>query len=129
MPFDKKEWSKEYYEKNKEKLRKYDKEYRENNKEFYKEYMKEYNKEYKKEYFQTEQGKKSNRINTWKRSGVICDDFDELYDLYISIWNCEECDVELVEGNKAYNRKCLDHDHQTGEFRNVLCHNCNIKRR
>ena len=90
---------------------------------------KEYYKVYNKEYYQTEMGKKLQRISNWKKSGVKCDDWDELYDLYISIWNCEECDIELVEGMYGNNKKCLDHDHETGEFRNILCQTCNLKRR
>jgi len=123
-----------------EKRREYLKKYRETHKETHKEYMKKYYKEYheknkekiseqKKEYHKTEQGKKSMRISRWKKSGVICEDFNELYDYYINCRNCEECNVELIEGNKASNRRCLDHNHETGEFRNVLCHTCNTKRR
>ena len=98
----------------------------------HKEYQKQYkddNKDKIKEYNQTEAGKKSKRICNWKRSGVVYDDFNSLYDLYISVWNCEECNVELVEGRYGNNKKCLDHDHNTGAFRNILCQTCNIRRR
>ena len=120
MIYNQKEYQKQYREKNKEKQKEYDKEYREKNKEKI--------KEKKKEYDQTEQGKKSSRIRNWKQIGVKSDDFNSLYDLYISVWNCEECNVELVEGRCGSNCKCLDHDHITGEFRNVLCNSCNTKR-
>ena len=113
-----KEKYKQYREKNKERIKENSKEYREKNKERIREYR-ENNKE---------QGKKSNRINTWKQTGVKSDDFNSLYDYYLNCKNCEECSVELVEGRYGNNRKCLDHDHITGEFRNVLCHTCNIKR-
>jgi len=72
---------------------------------------------------------KSNRIKKWKSRGVKCDDWDILYDKYINTTNCEQCDVELVEGNYGSNKKCLDHNHDTGEFRNVLCNLCNCRRK
>jgi type IV secretory pathway VirB4 component len=112
-----KQYKKEWYEKNKEKLLQQYKEYRENNKEKVKEYR------------QTDNRKKSNRINTWKHKGVKSEDFDKLYEKYINTKNCEKCNVELVEGNYGYNKRCLDHCHETGEFRFVLCNTCNVKYR
>ena len=103
-----------------------------NDKEKRKEYMKEYMKNYKekfKEYKQTEAGKKSGRITNWKKRGVIHDDFNSLYEYYINCKFCEHCNVELVEGSFGNNKKVLDHDHETGLFRNILCHICNCKRR
>ena len=84
----------------------------------------------KKAYDQTEQGKKSSRIDKWKRRGVICENFDDLYDYFINCKNCENCDIELtVDKQSTATTRCLDHCHETGEFRNVLCHSCNVKRR
>ena len=116
-----KEKRKEYLENNKEQV----KEYRENNKEKMKEYMKEYDKQR----CQTETRKKSQRISNWKKTGVKCENFDELYEMYINVKNCEECNIELVEGNYGNNKRVLDHCHKTGEFRNVLCNTCNLRRR
>jgi len=131
-----KEQKKEWYKKNKEKILEQKKEYYENNKEAIAEYGKEYREnnkdkkaEYDKKYKQSEAGKKSSRICNWINSGVICDDFDSLYEYYLNVEFCEECNVELVEGKFGSNKKCLDHDHVTGEFRNVLCQRCNVKRR
>jgi hypothetical protein len=112
--------NKEYYEKNKEKYYEENKEYRKKNKDKIKEKAKEYIK--------TEAGKKTNRISKWKIRGIKSDDYNSLYEYYINVENCEECDVELVEGN-IINGRCLDHDHETGLFRNVLCRSCNIKRK
>jgi hypothetical protein len=119
-----KEYFKEYREKNKEKQREYLKEYYQNNKEKINEQSREYQKEYK----QTEAGKKATRINNWKRMGVKSDDYNSLYEYYLNCKNCEECNVELVEGRYGNNKKCLDHDHNTGQFRNVLCCSCNTRR-
>jgi len=118
------EYKKEYYDKNKDKKLEQSKEYYQNNKDKIKERQKEYSKEYRK----TESRKKSNRIANWKSIGVISDDFNSLYEYYLNVEFCELCDVELVEGSYGNNKKCLDHDHITGEFRNVLCCWCNIIR-
>lgn len=66
---------------------------------------------------------KKRRIRTWIRSGVINEDFDSLYEHFINTNNCELCNV-VLEGN-GKQKKCLDHDHSTGLFRNVLCNVCN----
>jgi hypothetical protein len=111
-----KERKKIYYENNKDKCKATRKIYYENSKDK----IKEYNK--------TEQGKKINRISTWKSYGIINDDFDALYEYYINCNNCEECGIELIEGIYGSNKRCLDHDHETGLFRNVLCNTCNLRR-
>tara|TARA_R110002096_G_scaffold2940_1_gene15039 strand:+ start:425 stop:802 length:378 start_codon:yes stop_codon:yes gene_type:complete len=121
----------------KEYMKEYNKKYREKNKEYYKEYMKEYNKEYqknnkekiavkKKEYRKSDKGLKSDRIGHWKFRGVISDDYDKLYEYYLSIKECENCGIELDNGTNT--TKCLDHCHETGQFRNILCGYCNIIR-
>ena len=121
MPYKDKEYHKKYYEKNKERIKEQRKEYRENNKELIKEYRK------------TPSFKKSNLISKWQRRGVIETDqytFDELYEAYLYCSECEECGVTLTTGRyTTKTTKCLDHDHTTGIFRNILCHCCNIKRR
>ena len=91
-----------------------------------KEKINEYNKEYRK----TPSYKKSYCITNWKKNGVICenDDYSSLYDRYLNCENCEECGVELQTGNAVKNKRCLDHDHKTGLFRNIICNSCNVKR-
>jgi|DEB0MinimDraft_6_1074348.scaffolds.fasta_scaffold01334_10 seryl-tRNA(Sec) selenium transferase len=139
MVYNHKEYQKQYREKNKEKQKEYNKEYYQNNKEKINEQKREYQKEYKeknkeriqerdKTYWKTEAGKKASRINAWKRIGVKSDDYNSLYEYYLNCKNCEECNVELVEGRYGNNKKCLDHDHNTGQFRNVLCISCNTRR-
>ena len=103
---EKAKYKKEYYEKNKEKILLQ-----------------------KKEYFQTEKGKINNKINEWKSNGLICENRDEyeyIYDRWLNSESCEEpkCNKEYTKENK----KCMDHCHITGLFRNVLCNSCNCKR-
>ncbi len=129
MTFD----SKNYYILNKEKILLRQKQYRECNKEKIKEQKKNYfinNKEkrltYDRNYRQTETGKKSQRISKWKQLGIKSDDYDALYTMYISTNKCHLCEIELTEGQGLIGKRCIDHDHSTGLFRNVLCGLCNI---
>ena len=113
-----KEYQLAYYQKNKEKKLEYKREYHKNNKDKIKEWE------------QSPAGRKSGRIQNWKRKGVIHDDFNELYEKYINTEFCEECNCKLtVDRYPTKTTRCLDHCHETGEFRNVLCNYCNLKRR
>tara|TARA_R110001592_G_scaffold6836_3_gene37423 strand:+ start:570 stop:899 length:330 start_codon:yes stop_codon:yes gene_type:complete len=100
-----------------------------------KEYLKNYQKTKKyNDYRKTDKCIKSCKISDWKRKGVICDDFDALYDHYIKTSYCDLCRCELIafDKNPTPNSKCLDHDHDISDrpnFRNVLCNLCNVKRR
>jgi hypothetical protein len=84
-------------------------------------------KQYIKNYIVSDTGKKSRRIAGWKQLGVISDDYEALYNKWKDTTHCEECNIELIGGN-GKNKRCLDHDHKTGLFRNVLCNRCNCKR-
>ena len=121
-----KEYKRLYYEKNKERIKERDRLYYEKNKEI----IREQQIVYQRLYHQTEKGIKGYRINNWKRSGVVCHDFEELYKTYMNISFCDFCKVELTyDKTTTATTKCLDHDHVSGEFRNILCHSCNVKRR
>ena len=105
----KKEYMREYYLKNKQKLNQQHSNYKLNNIDKIREYR------------QTTDGKKTDRIYDWKRRGVIHDDFDELYSLYIATTECMVCNATFKNSKDRH----LDHSHETGEYRNVLCQNCN----
>jgi len=101
-------------------LKEYQKEYREKNKEKIKEYKERNREEILKKNKTDPRYIKSMRISNWKARGVI-GDLDKLYEYYLSIPNCEACDV--IFEDTFY--RCLDHDHETGLFRKVVCRSCN----
>ena len=68
--------------------------------------------------------RKSQTIKNWKKRGVISTDYNKLYENYINNKNCEICKCEYSD----FNKKCLDHSHITGEFKNYICNSCNVKR-
>lgn len=119
-------------EQKKKKLEQDKKNYQDNHKERL-EYFKEKrgteeHKMYMKKFRASEAGIKSARITRMKQLGIISDDYEALYEKWKDTTLCEECNVELVGGNNGANRKCMDHDHKTGAFRNIVCHSCNTKR-
>ena len=65
---------------------------------------------------------KYDAIYNWKNRGLIYDNYDELYEVYINTTECQRCKKEFTEKNK----RCLDHDHTTGLFRKIVCHRCNV---
>jgi len=142
MPYKSKEAQREYYEKNKDKIKEKAKNYREKNKENKKEYNKNYHQENKdkinqqkkeyreenkdkiKEWRKSPAGHKSKMKSNWKEYGVIFDEaggFEKVYERYLNTTECDVCKSGFDETNK----KCLDHDHTTGLFRQILCNRCN----
>jgi len=120
----------------KERKRISDKEFRESEKgkEYYKNYRKtekgqKYSKSEKgklkrKEYLQSEKGIKNTTKGSWKKRGLNMENFEEIYKRYKDAIFCDICEC-VLEGN-GRNRKCMDHDHDTGEFRNIVCFYCNL---
>ena len=64
--------------------------------------------------------RKSDTIYNWKKRGLICDNIDEIYDRYTNATNCELCNRQFAI------RRYMDHNHQTGAFRNIVCNSCNM---
>lgn len=118
LKYDRKEQNMQYYEKNKEAILRKQADYRET----------EEHKKTAAEYRKSENGKRRNKISKWKQNGVKEEDMNALYDVWKEATNCADCDVILIEGGTGHNHKCLDHDHETGSFRGVVCHRCNIVR-
>ena len=64
-------------------------------------------------------------INNWKKRGVIYNQFEELYEVYIKTMKCQHCNKEFTNNFD----RCLDHDHETGMFRKIVCRGCNCHNR
>jgi hypothetical protein len=62
-------------------------------------------------------------IYNWKKRGLIYDDYDALYEVYINTMECQHCESEFTKNNC----RCLDHDHATGIFRKIVCNRCNTR--
>lgn len=122
-----------HYYKNKEKINQQRKEYYKKNKKEICERQKKYNQENNEKVKETRQsfnGKRTTIINNWKGRGVVSSDYNLLYDNYLASTNCEECGIEYGErGDTTGTWKCMDHNHETGLFRNFICCRCNLKRR
>ena len=112
---------------NKEKIAEKQKQYRIENKETIAEKNKQYyeaNKEQRKRYQKTPQWKKSNTISSWKGNGLILPLpwYSILYNYYINTHHCEVCNNKF----KSNRDRQMDHCHETGKFRWILCHSCNV---
>jgi len=70
--------------------------------------------EHKKQYIKTA------TISKWKHRGLI-GDYEKIYNRYINTTYCDLCNILL-------NKKCMEHNHNTGEFRNIVCDSCNMNK-
>lgn len=78
-------------------------------------------KQYMKEFRKSEAGIKSARITKFKQIGIVCADYDALYEKWKSTTHCEDCNVELVKSNNSGTRKCVNN--KTA----IVCYKCSIK--
>ena len=114
---------KEYYVANKDKIKEYDRLKYIANKDKKKEYYvanKDKIKEKQNAYRQTPQGKKNHLMMNWRIKGINNIN-DELYNKYINTHCCDVCKIEFKNSLDRH----LDHNHETGDFRQILCRACN----
>jgi len=92
----------------------------------YREANKDYYKNYRDHYRTTEHGKRNLLVGKWRNYGIVSDDWDNTYHVYNTTTNCDYCNVPLEGGRGRYS-KCLDHNHENGEIRGVICKRCNLR--
>lgn len=139
------EAKKKYYQDNKDKFREYKRNWRQANKEKSNESNKKYRDSHKesealrhKKYRETHQEElkameharlvsrqaKQREWNLRKKYGVSIDEFNKMIDTQQGKCATCNCVLDLSYGQKS--RFAVDHNHETGKVRGVLCNVCNI---
>lgn len=77
-------------------------------------------------YSRTAKGKELNRSTHFRtRYGMSIEQFDQLMEGQQH--KCAICDCQLITGSPhAVNNAHVDHNHQSGEVRGILCKLCNL---
>tara|TARA_R100000951_G_C2511934_1_gene140709 strand:+ start:84 stop:509 length:426 start_codon:yes stop_codon:yes gene_type:complete len=131
-----KEYKKEWAKKNKQKIKDNQSEWYLKNKERILDERKKYyekNKEDIKEYYGNWQDENHNLVmkHSWKQQGIKLKDDEDWDSVYIHWFiqdYCEDCKCKLIFGKNGKNCKVLDHNHETGLIRGVVCQGCNVRR-
>ena len=71
--------------------------------------------------FELYENHKSNTKYTWKIRGLNMHNFEEIYERYIYTKECDWCSLDF----KNRSDRQMDHCHDTGKFRGILCLQCN----
>jgi len=81
------------------------------------------------EYRQTPASKKAKTKCNWKRRGMLFTDqeFERIYNLYLTQELCNACDCVLTRGGACNTRANMDHCHETNLFRHIICSSCNAR--
>ena len=70
---------------------------------------------------------KSKKISGWKRRGIICDDWNGLYERLLKATQCELCPKIFTNSRDRQ----VDHDHEITDapnVRNIVCQKCNLQK-
>lgn len=83
-------------------------------------------KEYKRLYRQDEIKRERNKI--YQRARWLKENFNMTVDDYMVIYEKQNGQCAICKSDQNGSRKnfCVDHDHETGKVRGLLCHNCNV---
>ena len=75
--------------------------------------------------FELKQTKAQLKSN-WKKYGlkVTEEEFESIYYMYIFATECDLCNKKF----KNTKDRQMEHNHETGEFRNIVCNSCNQKK-
>lgn len=89
-----------------------------------KERIEEYKRLYRDDAIKKERSKVYHRARLLKESfNMTVDDYMVMYENQSG--RCAICGSETANNGKRKNF-CVDHDHETGKVRGLLCHNCNV---
>ena len=83
------------------------------------------NPEKVKAYLESDLYKKGSKIASWKHHHIICDNWENIYRIYMATNKCDFCQTEF----KNSRDRCLDHNHSildSYNIRGILCQQCNL---
>jgi hypothetical protein len=68
-----------------------------------------------------------NRANKWRGRGLkhTNEEMKDILVIFHECKNCQKCGKILSYDINGSSQKCMDHDHDTGKFRAILCKGCN----
>lgn len=111
---------KDWKSKNSEQVAAYQKQWREENAE----HVAQYGKAYMAEYMSKPEVQEATwRRNLWKNYKMTDAEFNELWS--VQSGQCAICSVELLPRGRQPNAVAVDHNHDTGAVRGLLCQACN----
>lgn len=105
---------------NKDRIKEYNQQWRSENKEHVQQYAKAYGAEYQK---RDETQQATWVRNLWRNYRMTPECFNRLWAEQDG--KCLVCEVSLEPRGRTSNAACVDHNHDTGEVRGLLCRGCN----
>lgn len=85
-------------------------------------YVRAQEREAKRKYRATYNGSRVDTISRWKSRGILHADYDILFKTYYNTNKCDACQKVF----KSTKDRHLDHCHESGSFRHILCMDCNL---